>query len=105
MLNILALCIVVFTISSYFIFHTQWIGLVTTALGLLCLASLVPFKVQMKNVWPDIVFGIIDNGLLAVLAIFGGEIGGVGGRSSEAWSETLLRTALRGFLKVGRRNA
>jgi len=30
-------------------------------------------------VWPDIVFGLIDNGVLAILAVIGAEIAGVAG--------------------------
>lgn len=77
LINILALCVVIIVVSSYFIYHAQYIGPVILILGLLCLVSLIPFKVQIKNIWPDIVFGLIDNGILAVMAIFGGEIGGV----------------------------
>jgi hypothetical protein len=77
--NILVLCIVVMAVSSYFIYHSQYIGLVILSLGILCLVSLVPFRVSIHSIWPDIVFGLIDNGILAVMAIFGGEIGGVMG--------------------------
>jgi len=66
-------------VSSYFIYHSRFIGLVAIFLGLLCLASLIPFRVKIRSVWADIVFGMIDNGILAVMAIFGGEIGGTMG--------------------------
>jgi hypothetical protein len=75
--NILALCIVVVAVSSYFIYHAQYIGLIIFLLGILCLASLIPFKVAIKSIWLDIVFGLIDNGILAIMAIFGGKFGGV----------------------------
>ena len=77
--NILTLCVVVLVVSSYFIYHTRFIGLVVLLLGILCLVTLIPFKVKISSVWADIVFGAIDNGILAVMAIFGGEIGGVMG--------------------------
>ena len=77
LVNILALCVVVLGVSSYFIYHSQFIGFVILGLGILCLITLIPFKIPIKNIWPDIVFGLIDNGILAVMAIFGGEIGGV----------------------------
>lgn len=77
--NILTLCVVILGVSSYFIYHTHYIGLIIFLLGALCLASLIPFKVKIQNIWPDIVFGLIDNGILAIMAIFGGEIGGVMG--------------------------
>ncbi len=78
-LNILLLCAVILAVSSYFIYHTHYIGLVIIGLGVLCLLSLIPFHIPLKRLWPDIVFGSIDNGILAVMAIFGGEFGGVAG--------------------------
>lgn len=75
--NILVLCVVILTVSAYFIDQAQLIGFVILSLGILCLVSLIPFRVELKNIWPDIVFGVIDNGILAIMAVFGGEIGGV----------------------------
>lgn len=78
-LNILALCIVITAISIYFMENAKWMGLILIALSLLCLISLLPFKIKIKSTLPDIFFGIIDNGILAVLAIFGGHFAGVTG--------------------------
>lgn len=78
-LNVLALCIIILGVSSYFIYHTRLIGLVIIGLGVLCLLSLLPFRIPLKRIWPDVVFGMIDNGILAIMAIFGGELGGVAG--------------------------
>jgi len=54
-------------------------GLILIFLSLLCLASLLLFKIKLKSTLPDIFFGIIDNGILAILAIFGGHFAGVTG--------------------------
>jgi len=78
-LKIIILCVVIFAVSLYFIYNSQLIGLVILGLGILCLLSLIPFKISIHTVWADIVFGLIDNGILAILAIFGGEIAGVVG--------------------------
>lgn len=78
-LNILVLCIIISAVSVSFIESSQWIGLVLIILALLCLVSLIPFKVDLKSVLPDILFGLIDNGILAILAIFGGHFAGVVG--------------------------
>lgn len=75
--NIIGLCVVIFAVSMYFIYDARLIGFVIFGLGLLCLASLLPFRIPFKTIWPDIVFGLIDNGILAIMAIFGGKIGGV----------------------------
>jgi hypothetical protein len=78
-LNILTLCIIITAISISFIDNTKWIGIVLIFLALLCLVSLLPFKISLKSTLPDIFFGVIDNGILAVLAIFGGHFAGVVG--------------------------
>lgn len=78
-LNILTLCIVITAVSIFFIENARWMGLVLIILALLCLLSLLPFKIKLKATLPDIFFGIIDNGILAVLAIFGGHFAGVAG--------------------------
>jgi hypothetical protein len=78
-LNILTLCIVITAVSISFIDNNKWMGLVLVILALLCLISLLPFKVKLKSTLPDIFFGIIDNGILAILAIFGGHFAGVAG--------------------------
>ena len=48
-------------------------------LALLCIVSLIPFKIKLRSIQPDIVFGLIDNGILAIFAIFGGHFAGVAG--------------------------
>jgi hypothetical protein len=78
-INIIVLCIVIFAVSLYFIYDSQLIGPVILGLGILCLISLIPFKVSINTIWPDIIFGLIDDGILAILAIFGGKIAGVAG--------------------------
>lgn len=78
-LKVLLVCAVIFFVSAYFIYNLKIIGWVLLALGLLCLVALVVFKIRLKGVWPDVVFGVIDNGILAVLAVWGGEVAGVPG--------------------------
>lgn len=77
--NILTLSIVITAVSVYFINNAEWMGVVLIALALLCIVSLVPFKITFRSVQPDIAFGLIDNGILAILAIFGGHFAGVTG--------------------------
>ena len=78
-LNILTLCFIIGAVSLYLVKDGYWIGIVLILLALLCLVSLIPFKIKLKSVQPDIFFGIIDNGILAIMAIFGGHFGGVAG--------------------------
>ncbi len=65
-LNILMLSVVIATASIFFIENTNWIGVVLIILAILCIFSLVPFKISLKSIQPDIIFGMIDNGILAV---------------------------------------
>lgn len=76
-IKITILCIVIFTVSLYFIYDSRLIGWVILGLGVLCLIVLIPLKISIHTIWPDIVFGLIDNGILVILAIFGGEIAGM----------------------------
>lgn len=77
--NILTLCIVIAAVSVFFVNNARWIGFVLIILALLCIFSLIPFKIKLRSIQPDIVFGLIDNGILAVMAIFGGHFAGVAG--------------------------
>jgi len=79
MIKVVTLCIIIFAVSAIFINKAEIIGWVVLSSGLLCIASLEFFKISIKNVWPDIVFGLIDNGILAILAVIGGSIAGVAG--------------------------
>lgn len=78
-LNIFTLCVVIAAVSAFFVHNARWIGFVLIILALLCIASLIPFKIKLRSIQPDIVFGLIDNGILAILAIFGGHFAGVAG--------------------------
>jgi hypothetical protein len=78
-LNIAILCIIVFVVSIFFVENTQLIGFILVGLSILCVASLIPFGIKVKSIQPDVMFGIIDNGILAIMAIVGGHFAGVAG--------------------------
>jgi hypothetical protein len=78
-LNIVILCLIVFIVSIFFVENSQLIGFVLVGLSVICVVSLIPFGVKIKSIQPDIIFGIIDNGILAVMAIIGGHFAGVAG--------------------------
>src|SRR3989338_1084163 len=78
-LNIITLCIIIATISVFFVNNTRWIGIVLIILAIFCVLSLLPFKIKLRSIQPVIIFGLIDNGILAILAIFGGHFAGVAG--------------------------
>jgi type IV secretory pathway TrbL component len=78
-LNVLVLCIVIFFVSTFFVYQTKIIGYILIILSFVCIASLKLFRVHIPSIKPDIIFGVIDNGILALMAVIGGEIAGVAG--------------------------
>lgn len=77
--NILTLCIIIGAVSFYTVDNASWTGIILILLSALSVISLIPFKIKLKTLKPDIIFGLIDNGILAVMAIFGGHFAGVAG--------------------------
>lgn len=78
-LNVLVLCLVIFFVSIFFVYQIKNIGYILILLAILCFLSLKIFKIKIASVMPDVIFGIIDNGILALMAVIGGEIAGVAG--------------------------
>jgi hypothetical protein len=78
-LNVLVLCVIVFFVSTSFVAYSSLVGYVLILLSFMCLVSLKLFHINISSVVPDVIFGIIDNGILAVMAFVGGEVAGVAG--------------------------
>ncbi|MFA5048118.1 MAG: hypothetical protein WC516_03790 [Patescibacteria group bacterium] len=78
-LNIIILCLIVFAVSVFFVENAQLIGFVLVGLSIVCVISLIPFGIKLKSIQPDIMFGIIDNGILAIMAVIGGHFAGAAG--------------------------
>ena len=75
--SFLILSIIVFTVSYYFVSKNGLIGTVFIFLGFVTLAVLKFFKIKIKTVYPDLIFGLIDNGVLVFTAVIGGQIAGI----------------------------
>lgn len=78
-LSVLTLCLVICAVSIFFVYSSGMVGYVLIALAGLCLLFLIPFGIEIRSLLPDIVFGLIDNGILAIMAVTGGELAGVAG--------------------------
>lgn len=78
-LHVVVLCVVIFAVSAYFVYEEEQVGYVLFGLGVASLYTVRPLGVSIASLGPDIIFGIIDNGFLAVMAVFGGRIAGVPG--------------------------
>ncbi|QQG38468.1 MAG: hypothetical protein HYS32_02570 [Candidatus Woesearchaeota archaeon] len=78
-LSVVILSIVVLGVVAFFVYQKRWMGFIFIALGFLHLFTLKIFGVNLKSTWPDIVFGIIDNGILVIAAIIGADFAGITG--------------------------
>ncbi len=77
--SFIILSIIVVAISFYFVFNSKLIGFIFLGLGLISLLFLKFFKIEFNSVYPDVVFGAIDNGVLIFAAVLGGAYAGVAG--------------------------
>ena len=73
------LSIIVLTVSYYFVLKNGLIGIAFIFLGFVSLAVLKFFKIKIKTVYPDLIFGLIDNGVLVFTAVIGAQIAGIPG--------------------------
>lgn len=79
LITFVILSIIVIAVSSYFVFNNKLIGPVFLGMGILSLIFLKISKIEIKSVYPDMVFGLIDNGVLVFAAVIGGTFAGVTG--------------------------
>lgn len=98
-LNIVVLCIVIAAVSIFFVNNNQWIGWILILLAIFCIISLLPFKIKLQSIQPDIIFGVIDNGILAIFAIFGGHFAGVAGAILGGLAGNAITDGLAGILE------
>lgn len=73
------LSIIVVAVSMYFVFDNQLIGPAFLGLGVISLIFLKIVKIEFNSVYPDMVFGFIDNGVLVFAAVLGGAYAGIAG--------------------------
>lgn len=79
LISFILLSIVIVAVSFYFIFDKVFIGPVFLGLGFITLFALRFFKIEIKTIYPDFIFGFIDNGVLVFAAVWGGQIAGIVG--------------------------
>ncbi|MCW8966208.1 MAG: hypothetical protein OQK82_05935 [Candidatus Pacearchaeota archaeon] len=78
-LSFLLFSVVIIAVSIYFVNSKKLIGPVFLGLGILNILILKFFKIEISSVYPDMIFGIIDNGVLVFAAVLGGTYAGVAG--------------------------
>ena len=79
LISFFTLSIVIVAVSAYFVLDKKLIGFAFLFLGIMVTIILKIFKIKLKEVYPDIIFGMIDNGVLVFAAILGGFYAGVAG--------------------------
>ncbi|MBI2662160.1 hypothetical protein HYX11_01745 [Candidatus Woesearchaeota archaeon] len=77
LLTLFLLTIIILLISYFFITQKKLIGPVLIILGFLSLLPLRLFNIPTEILKAEIIFGIIDNGVLAIFALSGAELFGI----------------------------
>ena len=73
------IAILVVGFSVYFIYDEVLIGPAYILMAFITVGILKIFGIKLRAVYPDIIFGLIDNGVLIFTAILGGKFAGVAG--------------------------
>lgn len=91
--------IIIIAVSSYFVFNNALIGPIFLLLGLTNIFIIKLLKIKIKTVYPDIVFGFVDNTILVLLAILGGKFAGVTGAILGGAAGNSITDGLGGFFE------
>jgi hypothetical protein len=95
------LSIVIVGATIFFYSNIHWIGIVFIAIGILHIAALQFMDDDVRNSYPDIAFGVIDNGVLAIGAIVGADFGGVLGAIVGSAAANAVTDGLAGVFEGG----
>lgn len=73
------LSIIIIGASIFLIYEQHWIGPAYLLIGFIGISTLKLFGIKLEDVYPDITFGIVDNGVLIFAATLGGYFAGITG--------------------------
>jgi len=76
-LNIIILTVIILLVSYFFVIQKRIIGPIIILLGIISILPLFLFKVPLRILKAEILFGLIDNGILAIFALSGAELFGI----------------------------
>jgi hypothetical protein len=77
--SLIFLSIIIIAVSAYFINKENLIGPIFLILGIINLIILRFLNIKIIEIYPDMIFGFVDNGVLVFTAIIGGAYAGVFG--------------------------
>jgi uncharacterized membrane protein len=78
-LTVVILCIFILSIAFFSMRLGKYVSLVIFGLGILPIIITYIFKISVKKILPDIIFGLIDNIFLIIPAFIGAELFGTAG--------------------------
>jgi len=81
--------------------HRLPIGPIVLGISVIPLLGLLPAKRSLKRAVPDVIFGVIDTGLLTIPAIWGGLSFGVAGAIAGGVIGDALTDGIAGFFEGG----
>lgn len=76
---VVILCIITLVVAFFSIRLGRFISIVIFGLGFIPILIAFIFKINLRKILPDIIFGLIDNILLIIPAIIGAELFGAAG--------------------------
>jgi len=76
---VIILCVITIIIAFFSMRLGRFVSIVIFGLGLLPILVAYIFKINLKRILPDIIFGLIDNVLLIIPAIIGAQLFGAAG--------------------------
>jgi len=78
-ITVIVLCIITIIIAFFSMKLGRFVSIIIFGLGLLPILIAFIFKIRLKRIIPDIIFGLIDNIILIIPAIIGSELFGAAG--------------------------
>jgi len=97
--TLIILSLIIITVSAYFVYDQKWVGPAYIILSLLSIIILKLFGIDLKSVYPDIIFGIIDNGILVFAAVVGANFAGVQGAVIGGVAGNTITDAIGGLIE------
>ena len=76
-LSITILTVIIVSVTYFFVTRKMLIGPILIILGMISLIPVILSKISIRILKAEILFGVIDNGILAVFALSGAELFGI----------------------------
>ena len=96
---VVLLSIITVIIVFYSMRLGRYVSLVIFGLGLVPLLIAYIFKISLKKMLPDIIFGLIDNSLLIIPAIIGAQLFGAAGALAGAVVGNAISDSIAGIFE------